>query len=161
MLSVKMFLAKAICRNQVKFGDDTAEKFVSDDAKKAIAETTQLLENVVEQLSESGMIGLTYETLKMRKKVHQIKEKYEVLEKLQELSKEIGKDNTELRNFAAKFNRQDATAQLEHPNDELLWRPRLRRLPRGMPEVRNPDETRGETFFLSYNKTKRTMKFTW
>ena len=44
MLSVKMRLAKAICRN--KFGDDTAEKFVSDDATKAIAETTQLLENV-------------------------------------------------------------------------------------------------------------------
>ena len=114
MLSVKMLLALAICRNQVKFGDDTAEKFVSDDAKKAIAETTQLLENVVEQLSESGMIGLTYETLKMRKKVHQIKEKCEVLEKLQELSKENGKDDTELRNFAAKFNRQDAAVQLQY-----------------------------------------------
>ena len=59
MLSVKMRLAKAICPNQVKFGDDTAEKFVSDDAKKATAETTQLLENVVEQLSKSEMIGST------------------------------------------------------------------------------------------------------
>ena len=138
MLSVKMRLAKAIWRNQVKFGDDTAEKFISDDAKKALAETTQLLENVAEQLSKSGMIGLTYETLKMWKKVHQTKEKREVLEKLQELSKENGKDDTELRNFAAKFNRQDATvqlqygagsletAQLEIPNDELLWRPWLR-----------------------------------
>ena len=84
------------------------------------------------------MIGLTYETLKMRNQVHQVKE-----ELIQELSKENGKDDTELRNFAAKFNRQDATtqlqygagsletAQLELPNDELLWRPRLRRLPRG------------------------------
>ena len=104
MLSVKMHLAKAICRNQVKFGDDTAEKFVSDDAKKAIAETTQLLENVVEQLSKSGMMGLTYETLKMRKKVNQITEKREVLEKLHEheLSKENGKDDTKLRNFRSK-----------------------------------------------------------
>ena len=45
----------------VKSGAD-AEKQVNDDAKKAIAETTQLLENVVEQLSKPGMIGLTYET---------------------------------------------------------------------------------------------------
>ena len=62
MLSVKMRLAKTIRWNQVKSGAD-AEKQVSDDAKKASAETTQLLENVVEQLSESEMIGLTYETL--------------------------------------------------------------------------------------------------
>ena len=82
MLSVKMRLAKAICRNQVKFGADAAENFVSGDAKKTIAETTQVLENVVEQLSKSGMIGLTYETLKMRKKVHQVKE-----DLLQELSR--------------------------------------------------------------------------
>ena len=96
MLSVKMRLAKTIRWNQVKSGAD-AEKQVSDDAKKAIAETTQLLENVVEQLSKSGMIGLTYETLKMRNQVHQVKE-----ELIQELSKENGKDDSKLRNFAAK-----------------------------------------------------------
>ena len=45
MLSVEMRLTKAICRNQVKFGDD-AEKLVSDDAKKALVEATQWLENV-------------------------------------------------------------------------------------------------------------------
>ena len=56
MLSVKMRLARTTKWNQVKSGAD-AEKKVSDDAKKAIAETTQLLENVVEQLSKSGMIG--------------------------------------------------------------------------------------------------------
>ena len=55
MLSVKMRLTKAICRNQVKFGDD-AEKLISDDAKKAIAETTQLLKSVLE----------IYETLKTK-----------------------------------------------------------------------------------------------
>ena len=109
-----MFLAKVICRNQVKFGDDTAENFVSDDAKKAIAETTQLLENLVEQLSKSGMIGLTYETLKMRNQVHQVKE-----ELIQELSKENGKDDTKLRNFAAKFNRQDAAVQLQYSAGSL------------------------------------------
>ena len=96
MLSVKVRLAKTIRWNQVKSGAD-AEKQVSDDAKKSIAETTQLLENVVEQLSKSGMIGLTYETLKMRNQVHQVKE-----ELTQELSKENGKDDTKLRNFAAK-----------------------------------------------------------
>ena len=48
MLSVKMRLVKAICRNQVKSGEDAAEKLVSDDAKKALAEATQLLENVLD-----------------------------------------------------------------------------------------------------------------
>ena len=85
MLSVKMRLTKAICRNQVKFGDE-AEKLVSDDAKKALAEATQLLENVLEQSSKSFLI---YETLKMRKKVHQVKE-----ELLQELSKRTGRMTT-------------------------------------------------------------------
>ena len=54
MLSVKMRLAKAICRNQVKSGDDAAEKLDSNDAKKALAEATQLLENVSEQSSKSS-----------------------------------------------------------------------------------------------------------
>ena len=110
MLSVKMHLAKTTRRNQVKFGDD-AEKFVSDDAKKALAEATQLLENVSEQSSKAFLI---YETLKtkpqMRKKVHQIKGRREVLEKPQEHNKENGKDdNDELRNIAGRFNRMDAT----------------------------------------------------
>ena len=103
MLSVKMRLAKTIRWNQVKSGAD-AEKQVSDDAKKASAETTQLLENVVEQLSESEMIGLTFETQKMRNQVHQVKE-----ELMQKLSKENGKDDTKERNSQQKFNRQDAT----------------------------------------------------
>ena len=49
MLSVKVRQAKTIRWNQVKSGAD-AEKQVSDDAKKATPETTQLLENVVEHL---------------------------------------------------------------------------------------------------------------
>ena len=86
-----MRLTKAICRKQVKFGDD-AEKLVSDDAKKALAEATQLLENVSEQSSKSFLV---YETLKMRKEVHQIKERREVLEKPPEHSKEDGKDDND------------------------------------------------------------------
>ena len=66
------------------------------------------------------MIELTHEALKtkpqMRKKVHQVKEGREVLEKLQEFSEENGKDDTEWRNFTARFNRLGAetlkTAQL-------------------------------------------------
>ena len=113
MLSVKVRLAKTIRWNQVKSGAD-AEKQVSDDAKKAIAETTQLPESISEQLSKSGMIGLTYETLKMRNQVRQVKE-----ELIQELSKENGKDDTKLRNFAAKFNRQDATVQPQNSAGSL------------------------------------------
>ena len=116
MLSVKMRLTKAICRNQVKFGDD-AEKLVSNEVKKTLAEATQLVENVSEQSSKSFLI---YETLKMRKEVHQTKERREVLEKPPEYSKEDGKDdNDELRNIAAKFNRQDATLQLEQDTRSL------------------------------------------
>ena len=67
MLSVKMRLTKAIRWSQVKSGDDAAEKLVSNEVKKTLAEATQLLKSVLE----------IYETLKtkpqMRKDVHQIK----------------------------------------------------------------------------------------
>ena len=95
-LSVKMRLTKVIYWNQAKFGAD-AEKYVSDDAKKTLVEVTQLLESVLEQSSKSGMIGLTYEALKTKpqmRKVHQIKVRREVLEKLQEFNKEKGKMTT-------------------------------------------------------------------
>ena len=107
MLSVRMRLTKAIRWSQVKSGDDAAEKLVSNEVKKTLAEATHLLENVSEQSSKSFLI---YETLKMRKEVHQTKERREVLEKPPEYSKENGKDdNDELRNIAARFNRMDAT----------------------------------------------------
>ena len=116
MLSVKVHPAKTICWNQVNCGAD-AEKHVSDDAKKTLAESTQLLAKVLEQLRKSGMTGLIYETLKtkhqMQRKVPQVKEGREVLEKLQELNKENGKDDTKLRNFAARFNRLDGAVQLQ------------------------------------------------
>ena len=114
MLSVKMHQTKAISWNQVKSGEGVVA------AKKATTEVTQLLENVSEQSSKSSLIY-------MRKKVHQVRE-----ELFQELSEEDGKDNDELRNFAAKifYNRtQDFWRQHSSglPNDELLWRPRMQR----------------------------------
>ena len=96
MLSVKMRLTKAISWNQAKFGDDAAENFM------------------LEQSSKSFPI---YETLKIRKKAHQVIEGREVREKLQELIKENGKDDTELRDFAA--NRLDAAAQLQQDTETI------------------------------------------
>ena len=61
MLSVKMHQTEATSCNQTKSGDDAAEKFVSNDARNATTETTQLLENVLEHLSKSSLIC---ETLK-------------------------------------------------------------------------------------------------
>ena len=69
------------------------------------------------------MIGLTHEALKtkpqMRIKVHQVKEGREVLEKLQEFSEENGKDDTEWRDFTARFNRLDAAVQLQQGAETL------------------------------------------
>ena len=95
-LSEKICLTKVIYWNQAKFGAD-AGKYVSDDAKKTLVEVTQLLESVLEQSSKSGMIGLIYEALKTKpqmRKVHQIKERREVLEKIQEFNKEKGRMTT-------------------------------------------------------------------
>ena len=120
MLSVKMRRMKATRRSHAKSGDDTAEKSVSDDTKKALAEATLLLENVLEQPSKSFPI---YEALKtkpqMRTKVHQVKEGREVLGKLQEFSEENGKDDTEWRDFAARFNRLDAAVQQQQDAETL------------------------------------------
>ena len=69
------------------------------------------------------MTGLTHEVLKtkpqMRRMVHQVKEEREVLEKLQEFSEENGKDDTEWRDFAARFNRLDAAVQLQQGAETL------------------------------------------
>ena len=79
MLSVKM--------RQTKFGDDA-------EAKKIFAETTQLLDSVLVRSSKSTLTSETLKT-KLRK----------VPEKLQ-LSKENGKDDTELREISQrKFDR--------------------------------------------------------
>ena len=117
MLSVKM--------RQTKFGYD-AEKPINDDAKKTLVEATQLLENVLVQSSKSTLTPETLET-KLR----------EVLEKPQELSKEIGKDDTELRDFATRTdwtqqcncNRAQDLRRQHSSSHELLRRSRMKRLP--------------------------------
>ena len=111
-----------------KFGYD-AEKPISDDAKKkTLAEATQLLESVLVQSSKTT---LTSETLKT--KLREVLEKPQelskengkddtelrVLEKPQELIKENGKDDTELRGFAAKFDNLDAAVQLQQGTGSL------------------------------------------
>ena len=65
MLCVKMHQTKAISWNQAKSGDGAAEKFVRNNNKKILAEATQSLENVLEQLSKLSQ---------MRRKLHQVKE---------------------------------------------------------------------------------------
>ena len=179
-LSVKMCLTKVIYWNQAKFGAD-AEKHVSYDAKKTLIEVTQLLESVSEQSSKSGMIGLTYEALKTKpqmQKVHQIKERREVLEKPLERSKEDGKDdNDDLRNFPARFNslklEQDTrsleTAQLESraaeeakdeeaTKNELIIGQQAKHA-----DVLKLQEimTCGKLYPINVAITKRTMKCTW
>ena len=76
---------------------------------------------------------MTYETLKTKLR--------EVLEKTQELSKENGEDDTELRDFAASltdWTQQCNCDKAQDPwrqrssglsNDELLWKPKMKRLP--------------------------------
>ena len=190
-LSVKMRLTKAISWSHAKFGDE-AEKPISDDAKKALAEETQLLESMLEQSSKSGRTGLIYEALKtkpqMRKKVHQIKERREVLEEPQELSKENRKDDTELMDFAARFGRQDIAVQLQQDtrSPETAQLGALQR--RAAEEAKNAEEkpfleenhkwvnskTREELYFISatlacgqlqqsgaYPTNEDSMQFTW
>ena len=66
------------------------------------------------------MIGLTkYPKPSPRCEGRCIKEEREVLEKLQEFSEEIGKDDTEWRDFAARFNRLDAAVQLQQGAETL------------------------------------------
>ena len=114
--------------------------------RKTLAEATQLLENVLVQSSKTT---LTPETLKTKLR--------EVLEKPQELSKENGKDDTELRVlekpqelskgereeytelrvFAERLNRLDAAVRLLQGagsqkdstarTSELRWRSRTKR----------------------------------
>ena len=102
-------------------------------SRRTLAEITQLLENVSEQSSKSFLI---YETLKMRKEVHQTAEMRRGAGEATGIQQRERKDdNDELRNIAARFNRdgrnfaQDLWRQ--HSSiPELLRKPRMRRLPR-------------------------------
>ena len=115
MLSVKM--------RQAKFGDDA-------EAKKTLAEATQLLESVWVQSSKST---LTSETLKTKLR--------EVLEKPPGAQQGEREEYTELRVYAAKFKQtgrssaiatgRRITERQHSSSSELLWRPRMQMLPRG------------------------------
>ena len=79
------------------------------------------------------MIGLTHEALKtkpqMRRKVHQVKEGREVLEKLQEFSEENGKDDT----ASGEISQQgltDWTQQYNYNRAQRLWRQHSSELPK-------------------------------
>ena len=90
---------------------------------------------------------VTYETLKTKLR--------EVLEKNQELIKEEGKDDTELRDFAARFDRLDTTVQLQQGAGSLETAQLESRAAvetkdeeaakRGKPDVWNPDKTHIKT----------------
>ena len=95
-----MRLTKAICCSLFFFEDDAVEKPFFFDAKKTLAEATQLLESVLETEALKTFFFL-------RKKVHQIKVR------LFFFCKENWKDDKELRNIAARLNRMDETLQLQ------------------------------------------------
>ena len=90
---------------------------------------------------------LTYETLKTKLR--------EVLEKTQELIKDEGKDDIELRDFAARFHRLDTTVQLQQGAGSLETAQLESRAAvetkdeeaakRGKPDVWNPDKTHIKT----------------
>ena len=145
-LSVKMCLTKVIHWNQAKFGAD-AGKYVSDDAKKTLVEVTQLLESMLEQSSKSGMRGLTYEALKTKpqmRKVHQVKERREVLEKIQEFNKEKGRMTTTNWGISQQcltvcsWNRtQDLWRQHSSSSKNAVDAKDAEAAKRGKPEVKN------------------------
>ena len=90
---------------------------------------------------------MIYETLQTKLR--------EVLEKNQELSKENGKDDTELRDFAARFDRLDTKVQLQQGAGSLETAQLESRAAvetkdqeaakRGNPDVWNPDKTHIKT----------------
>ena len=59
-----------------------------------------------------------------------------MLDKLQKLSKENGKDDTKLRNFAAKLNRLDAAVQPQQSTRSVETKD-AEAAKKGKPEVRN------------------------
>ena len=95
--------------------------------------------------------------------MHQIEEKCEVLDKLQKLSKENGKDDTKLRNFAAKLNRLDAAVQprqntgsLEIAQFELRIAKDAEAAKKGKPEVRSLNIKTREG--LHYSSRRQALK---
>ena len=86
-----------------------------------------------------------------------------MLDKLQKLSKENGKDDTKLRNFAAKLNRLDAAVQpqqntrsLETAQFELRIAKGAEAAKKGKPEVRSLNiKTREGLYYSGADKRLR------
>ena len=88
----------------------TLEKVVSDDAKKAIAEATQLLKSVLE----------IHEHSRCERRYVKSEKDARCWRSHRSSARRNGKDdNDELRNIAARFNRMDATLQLEQDTRSL------------------------------------------
>ena len=102
-----MHQTKAISWNQAKSGDDAAEKCVSNDDKKLLAEATQLLGNVLEKSSKSSSPDVS----STQNQISDAKEGREVQELFQELSKEREEGQRRIEEFAAKIQ-QDRTQDL-------------------------------------------------
>ena len=122
MLSVKMHQTKAISWNQAKSVDDAAEKFCQQRRQEDTCRSHTIARERIGTIEQD--ISELKTKPQMRRKVHQDKE-----ELFQEFSKENGKDNDELMEFAARFNRQDAAVQLQQETRSLK-RPRMQRLPK-------------------------------
>ena len=139
ILSVKMHQTKAIRWNQAKPGDDAAEKLISDDARKTFAETTQLLENVLEQSSKSSL-----DVQSTQNQTPDAKEGASSQRRARSAGEAPGtqqkngkKENDELRN-----SKQNLTVRTQD-----LWRPRMQRRPKVV--WRSPMMARGE-FYYAY-----------
>ena len=86
-----------------------------------------------------------------------------MLDKLQKLSKENGKDDTKLRNFAAKLNRLDAAVQLQQNTRsletaqlELRTAKDAEAAKKGKPEVRSLNiKTREGLYYSGADKRLR------
>ena len=90
---------------------------------------------------------MTYETLKTKL--------CEVLEKTQELIKEEGKDDTELRDFAARFDRLDTTVQLQQGAVSLET---AQLESRAAEEAKDEEATKNELIIGQQAKTRRCFE---
>ena len=135
MLSVKMHQTEATSWNQTKSGDDAAEKFVSNDAKKATTEATQLLQNVSGQSSKSSLIYMRKEGASSQRGVFPgaQRRKWEGHRRIDEFFSKIYQTG---RNFARlqQDTRFLETAQLES---------------RAAVEAKNAEAAKGELYLIN------------
>jgi len=112
--TVKMRLAKAIGWTHARFGED-GEKPISEEAKKSLQEATQLLDAVLEEVRDN--MSVTLDALKSKIQInilaHEIESGRASLQSLETLTADSGKDDPDLRDFAARLNRLESAVQLQ------------------------------------------------